>query len=87
MCIRDRFKYGRFELLDYMEDVVIFRRILQDESLICVVNRDRLTKDINISSNAHTIDVLYGNCEANLEDGLVKITKNSGDIGIIIHEK
>ena len=81
------FKYGRFELLDYMEDVVIFRRILQDESLICVVNRDRLTKDINISSNAHTIDVLYGNCEANLEDGLVKITKNSGDIGIIIHEK
>jgi hypothetical protein len=51
------------------------------------VNRDRLTKDINISSNAHTIDVLYGNCEANLEDGLVKITKNSGDIGIIIHEK
>ena len=81
------FKYGRFELLDYMEDVVIFRRILQDESLICIVNRDRLTKDINISSNAHTIDVLYGNCEANLEDGLVKITKNSGDIGIIIHEK
>jgi hypothetical protein len=51
------------------------------------VNRDRLTKDITISSNAHTIDVLYGNCEANLEDGLVKITKNSGDIGIIIHEK
>ena len=81
------FKYGRFELLDYMEDVVIFRRILQDESLICVVNRDRLTKDINISSNAHTIDILYGNCEANLEDGFVKITKNSGDIGIIIHEK
>jgi len=81
------FKYGRFELLDYMEDVVIFRRILQDESLICIVNRDRLTKDITISSNAHTIDVLYGNCEANLEDGLVKITKNSGDIGIIIHEK
>mgnify|MGYP003301712180 CR=1 FL=1 len=81
------FKYGRFELLDYMEDVVIFRRILQDESLICVVNRDRSTNDIVIPSNAHSIDVVYGDCEANLEDGSVKITKNAGDIGIILHEK
>ena len=81
------FKYGRFELLDYMEDVVIFRRILQDESLICIVNRDRSTNDIVIPSNAHSIDVVYGDCEANLEDGSVKITKNAGDIGIILHEK
>ena len=81
------FKYGRFELLDDTEDVVIFRRILQDESLICIVNRDRSTKDITISTNAHSIDVIYGDCEASLEDGSVKITKNQGDIGTIIHEK
>ena len=81
------FKYGRFELLDYKENVVIFRRILQDESLICIVNRDRSTEDINVTSNAHSINVLYGDCEANLEDGSVKVTKNAGDIGLIIHEK
>jgi glycosidase len=81
------FKYGRFELLDDTEDVVIFRRVLQDESLICIVNRDRSTKDITINTNAHSIDVIYGDCEANLEDGSVKITKNQGDIGTIIHEK
>ena len=51
------FKYGRFELLDYKENVVIFRRILQDESLICIVNRDRSTEDINVISNAHSINV------------------------------
>jgi glycosidase len=81
------FKYGRFELLDYEENVVIFRRILQDESLICIVNRDRITNDIIIPSNAHSIDILYGDCEANLEDGSVKITKNAGDVGIILHEQ
>jgi len=81
------FKYGRFELLDDTKDVVIFRRILQDESLLCIVNRDRLTKDLTINTNAHSIDVIYGNCEAILEDGSIKITKNHGDIGLIIHEK
>ena len=81
------FKYGRFELLDYKEDVVIFRRILQDESLICIVNRDRSTNDINIPSNAHSIEIIYGDCKASLDDGYVKITKNTGDIGIILHEK
>ena len=81
------FKYGRFELLDYEEDVVIFRRILQDESLICIVNRNRSTNDILIPSNAHSIDIDYGDCNANLEDGSVKVTKNAGDIGIILQEK
>ena len=81
------FKYGRFELLNDTEDVVIFRRILQDESLLCIVNRDRLTKDLTINTNAHSIDVIYGDCEAILEDGSIKITKNHGDIGLIIHEK
>ena len=81
------FKYGRFELLDDTKDVVIFRRILQDESLLCIVNRDRLTKDLTINTNAHSIDVIYGDCEAILEDGSIKITKNHGDIGLIIHEK
>ncbi len=81
------FKYGRFELLNDTEDVVIFRRILRDESLLCIVNRDRLTKDLTINTNAHSIDVIFGDCEAILEDGAVKITKNRGDIGLIIHEK
>ena len=81
------FKYGRFELLNDTEDVVIFRRILQDESLLCIVNRDRLTKDLTINTNAHSIDVIYGDCEAILEDGSIKISKNHGDIGLIIHEK
>ena len=54
---------------------------------MCIRDRDRSTNDIVIPSNAHSIDIVYGDCVANLEDGSVKITKNAGDIGIILHEK
>ena len=81
------FKFGRFELVDDTENFVAFRRILKDESMLCIVNREGSTKEINIISNAHSANVIFGNCTSKLENGMIKIQANSGDIGIIIHEK
>ena len=53
------FKYGRFELVQYDEHIVTFRRILKDESLVCIVNRDKSNKDINIVSNAHSANIIF----------------------------
>ena len=42
------FKYGRFELLNENDDYVAFRRVLKDESMLCIVNRENSQKDFNI---------------------------------------
>ena len=81
------FKYGRFELVQNDEDIVVFRRILKDESLLCIVNRDRSNKDINVISNAHSANIIFGECEAKLDEGLLKITNKNSEIGLIIHEQ
>ena len=81
------FKYGRFELLNEHNDFVAFRRILKDESMLCVINREKSNDDFQIISNAHSINLKFGECTTNLDDGKIKITNNSGDIGIIIHEQ
>ena len=80
------FKYGRFELVQYDEHIVAFRRILKDESLVCIVNRDKSNKDINIVSNAHSANIILGDCEAKLAEGLLNITNNL-ERGLIIHEQ
>ncbi len=81
------FKYGRFELLNEHNDFVAFRRILKDESMLCIINREKSNDDFQIISNAHSINLKFGECTANLDDGKIKITNNSGDIGLIIHEQ
>jgi glycosidase len=81
------FKYGRFELVQHDEDIVVFRRILKDESLLCIVNRDKSNKDINVISNAHSANIIFGDCEAKLDEGLLKITNKNSEIGLIIHEQ
>ena len=81
------FKYGRFELLNEHNDFVAFRRILKDESMLCIINREQSNDDFQIISNAHSINLKFGECTANLDDGKIKITNNSGDIGLIIHEQ
>ena len=37
------FKFGRFELVDDTENFVAFRRILKDESMLCIVNREAVS--------------------------------------------
>ena len=81
------FKYGRFELLDDNEQFVAFRRILKDESMLCIINRSKSNDDFNIISNAHSVNVIHGDCAANLDQGMIRITNNAGDIGIILHEQ
>ena len=81
------FKYGRFELLNEHNDFVAFRRILKDESMLCIINREKSNDDFQIISNAHSIKLKFGDCKANLDNGKIKITNNAGDIGLIIHEQ
>ena len=81
------FKYGRFELLDDNEQFVAFRRILKDESMLCIINRSKSNNDFNIISNAHSVNVIHGDCAANLDQGMIRITNNAGNIGIILHEQ
>ena len=81
------FKYGRFELLDDNEQFVAFRRILKDESMLCIINRSKSNDDFNIISNAHSVNVVHGDCAANLDQGMIRITNNAGNIGIILHEQ
>ena len=81
------FKYGRFELLDDNEQFVAFRRILKDESMLCIINRSKSNDDFNIISNAHSVNVIHGDCAANLDQGMIRITNNDGNIGIILHEQ
>ena len=81
------FKYGRFELLDDNEQFVAFRRILKDESMLCIINRSKSNDDFNIISNAHSVNVIHGDCAANLDQGMIQITNNAGNIGIILHEQ
>ena len=61
--------------------------VLRDESMLCIINRSKSTEDFNILSNAHSVNLIHGDCKVNLDQGMVKITNNSGDIGIIIHEQ
>jgi glycosidase len=79
-------KYGRFELVESNEELVLFRRVLKDESLLCIINRDKKTKSLKIATNAHSSEVIFGDCIIQLNDGHLEIN-NITDIGIIISEK
>lgn len=80
-------KYGNFELVFVDEDIVAFRRTLKDESFLCIVNRDGSDKQVNIKSNAHSVDVEFGFCTSKLVNGEIQVQLNPKDIGVIISEK
>ena len=80
-------KYGNFELVFVDDDIVAFRRTLKDESFLCIVNRDGSDKQVNIKSNAHSVDVEFGFCTSKLINGEIQVQLNPKDIGVIISEK
>ena len=79
-------RYGNFEMVTYDDNYVIFRRVLNDESLLCIVNRDLKNKDIDLSTNAHSVDIVYGDCTIELDSGKLKITDIADNFGLIIKE-
>ena len=81
------FKYGRFELLNENDQFVAFRRILKDESMLCIIDRSKSNNNFNIISNAHSVNLIHGDCTVNLKEGMIKVTDNVGNVGIIIHEQ
>ena len=79
-------RYGNFEMVTYDDNYVIFRRVLNDESLLCIVNRDLNNKDIELNTNAHSVDIVYGDCTIQLDSGKLKITDIADNFGLIIKE-
>ena len=79
-------RYGNFEMVTYDDNYVIFRRVLNDESLLCIVNRDLNNKDIELNTNAHSVDMVYGDCSIELDSGKLKITDLADNFGLIIKE-
>ena len=79
-------RYGNFEMVTYDDNYVIFRRVLNDESLLCIVNRDLNNKDIELNTNAHSVDTVYGDCSIELDSGKLKITDLADNFGLIIKE-
>ena len=45
-------KYGTFELIPSTKGAVAFRRVLKDESLICIFNRDSVIENFKILKNS-----------------------------------
>ena len=79
-------RYGNFEMVTCDDNYVIFRRVLNDESLLCIVNRDLKNKDIELNTNAHSVDIVYGDCNIELDSGKLKITDIADNFGLIIKE-
>ena len=79
-------KYGRFELIESNDEIVMFRRTLKDESLLCIINRDKNTKSLKIKTTAHSVEVAFGDRTVHLSDGNIQID-NIVNVGTIISEK
>jgi glycosidase len=80
-------KYGTFELIPSTKGAVAFRRVLKDESLICIFNRDSIVENFKISSQAHSVEKIYGNFDFKIENKEISVNKLLPNTGIIIHEK
>ena len=79
-------RYGNFEMATYDDNYVIFRRVLNDESLLCIVNRDLNDTDIELNTNAHSVEIIYGDCTIELDSGKLKIKDLAENFGLIIKE-
>ena len=43
-------------------------------------------KDIELNTNAHSVDIVYGDCTIQLDSGKLKITDIADNFGLIIKE-
>ena len=73
-------------MVTYDDNYVIFRRVLNDESFLCIVNRDLNNIDIELNTNAHSVDIVYGDCNIELNSGKLKISDIADNFGLIIKE-
>jgi hypothetical protein len=80
-------KYGSFELIDHDYDLIIFRRKLKGESLICIFNKYDMVENISLSSIAHKITQIYGKNAIQLLDNSIEIESIEKYSGLIIHEQ
>ena len=46
-----------------------------------VLNRDLNNKDIELNTNAHSVDMVYGDCTIELDSGKLKITDIADNFG------
>ena len=53
---------------------------------MCIVNRDLNNIDIELNTNAHSVDIVYGDCNIELNSGKLKITNIADNFGLIIKE-
>lgn len=81
------FKFGNFELIDHDYDLVIFRRTLKTESLICIYNKNENIEEFEISTFAHKISQIYGKNKLTLSHNKVTVKNINKLSGIILHEQ
>ena len=79
-------KYGHFQMVNFDDDYVIFRRKLNNESLLCIVNRDKSRKDIEIKTKAENVELIYGECSIELKSGNLILKDLADNFGFIIKE-
>ena len=81
------FKYGNFELVEHNYDLVIFKRKLQGEALLCIFNKNSVVQDIKIPSTAHKVNKVYGDSSVMLSNNTISIEKIDQNSGLIISEQ
>jgi cyclomaltodextrinase len=81
------FKYGNFELVEQNYDLVIFKRKLQGEALLCIFNKNSAVQDIKIPSTAHKINKVYGDSSVMLSNNTISIEQIDQNSGLIISEQ
>ena len=79
-------KFGNFELLENVNDAIIFRRSFNGKSLLCIFNRSKKQRNIKISSNANNIDLIFGDSDIKLVENKVIISKIEKNSGLIVKE-
>ena len=79
-------KYGHFQMVKFDDDYVIFRRKLNNESLLCIVNRDKRKRDIEIETKAENVELIYGECSIELNSGNLILKDLADNFGFIIKE-
>ena len=79
-------KYGHFRMVNFDDDYVIFRRKLNNESLLCIVNRDKRKRDIEIETKAENVELIYGECSIELNSGNLILKDLADNFGFIIKE-
>ena len=79
-------KYGHFQMIKFDDDYVIFRRKLNNESLLCIVNRDKRKRDIEIETKAENVELIYGECSTELNSGNLILKDLADNFGFIIKE-